>query len=244
MNDNLSRYALLLGRILLSVIFIGSGLNKIGDWSGTASFMASYGMTAIPLFLIGAIVFEVLGGFAILTGYQARLGAVALFIMLIPTTMIFHGFWAVEEAAYRLPVTRMRPLMSLALLVAVGIVLGYIVGTHADAPISREEASTSNPIAATEASVERGRTLFMRDCMQCHGETGRGDGPLASSLSIPPANLYDHIPFHPDQFFFGVITKGLSGVMPAFEDSISEEDRWNILNFLRDQFGDSEPATQ
>ena len=98
MNDNFNRYASLLGRILLSLIFIGSGLNKIGDWSATASFMASYGMTAIPLFLFGAIVFEVLGGFAILIGYQVRIAGIALFIMLIPTTMIFHGFWAVDEA--------------------------------------------------------------------------------------------------------------------------------------------------
>jgi putative copper resistance protein D len=84
----------------------------------------------------------------------------------------------------------------------------------------------------------------MNNCIQCHGETGRGDGPLAASLPIPPANLYDHIPFHPDQFFFGVISVGLSGVMPAFEDVISEDDRWNILNFLRDQFGDPAPVTQ
>ena len=37
--------------------------------------------------------------------------------------------------------------------------------------------------------------------------------------------------------FFGVITNGPEGIMPAFKDSISEEDRWNILNFLRHQFG-------
>jgi copper transport protein len=152
--------------------------------------------------------------------------------------------WVVEETAYRLPLTQMRPAISLALLIAVGIVLGYIVGTHADEPLSQDEASASNPIEATEASIDRGRMLFMSNCAQCHGETGRGDGPLAPSLALPPANLYDHIPFHPDQFFFGVITKGLSGVMPAFEEVIVEEDRWNILNFLRDQFGDPEPVTQ
>ena len=68
-------------------------------------------------------------------------------------------------------------------------------------------------------------------------------GPLASSLSIPPANLYDHIPFHPDQYFFNVISRGLSGVMPSFEAQLSEEDRWNILNFLRDTFTE-QPAVQ
>jgi copper transport protein len=152
--------------------------------------------------------------------------------------------WAVEEAAYRLPVTRMRPVISLGMLIVIGIVLGYIVGTHSDPPLSQEEASADNPVEATQESIDRGRLLFMNNCIQCHGETGRGDGPLAASLPLPPANLYDHIPFHPDQFFFGVMTKGLSGVMPAFENTLSEDDRWNILNFLRAQFGNPEPATQ
>ena len=169
-----------------------------------------------------------------------------LFLGSLPRPGFPDGYmaWAVEEAAYRLPATRMRPVISLGLLIGVGITLGYIVGTHTDAPLSQDEASASNPVEATEASIERGRMLFMNNCAVCHGETGRGDGPQAAALSIPPANLYDHIPFHPDQFFFGVIAKGLSGVMPAFEGAISEEDRWNILNFLRDQFGDPEPATQ
>lgn len=152
--------------------------------------------------------------------------------------------WAMEEATYRLPVTQLRPVISLGLLIAVGITLGYIVGTHTDKPLSGDEASAGNPVPSTQESIDTGRMLFMANCTQCHGETGRGDGPLASTLSIPPANLYDHIPYHPDQFFFGVMTKGLSGVMPAFEDVLTEDQRWNILNFLRDQFGDPEPATQ
>ena len=83
--------------------------------------------------------------------------------------------------------------------------------------------------------------LFFQNCTQCHGESGRGDGPLASSLPLIPANLYDHVPYHPDQFFYSVISNGLSGVMPAFSQ-ISDEDRWNILNYLRDRFGQAPPA--
>jgi mono/diheme cytochrome c family protein len=40
------------------------------------------------------------------------------------------------------------------------------------------------------------------------------------------------------------MTRGLSGIMPAFEDVLTEDERWHILNFLRDQFGDPEPVTQ
>ena len=85
--------------------------------------------------------------------------------------------------------------------------------------------------------------LFMQNCVMCHGETGRGDGPLAPTLALPPANLYDHVPYHPDQFFFQVLTNGLGGVMPAFGQQFSEEDRWNILNYLRATFTE-QPVTQ
>ncbi len=176
----------------------------------------------------------------------ATLGAGILFFGSLPRPGYPDGHlaWIAEEVAYRTPGFRMRPLISLGLLVAMGIALGIIVGRHFDKPLSKDEASADNPVASTPDSIERGRMLFMNNCIQCHGETGRGDGPLAASLPIPPANLYLHIPFHPDQFFFGVMTRGLSGIMPSFETAISEEDRWNILNFLRDQFGDPEPATQ
>ncbi len=78
----------------------------------------------------------------------------------------------------------------------------------------------------------------MQNCVQCHGETGVGNGPLASSLPIQPANLYQHVPYHPDQFFFGVISNGLGGVMPAFGSQISDQDRWNIINYLRATFSE------
>jgi copper transport protein len=92
-----------------------------------------------------------------------------------------------------------------------------------------------NPIAATEESIARGRELFETDCTQCHGLTGRGDGPLAETLSIPPADFDLHVPYHTDDFFFQVITRGFGDVMPAFAAQLSEEDRWNLINFLRAQ---------
>ncbi len=147
------------------------------------------------------------------------------------------GDWADRVATIEI-----RPGFSLAALVLVGIGLGILVGTHGHNVLSSKEAKQGNPVASSPASIEKGRTLFIQNCIQCHGESGRGDGPLAPSLRIPPANLYDHVPYHPDEFFFSIITNGYSGIMPAFGSSISEEDRWNILNFLRDQFGQAPAA--
>jgi putative oxidoreductase len=89
-----ARYLVMFGRVLLSIIFLLSGLGKIMDWNGTAQIMASQGLPLIPLLLAGAIVTELAGGLSVLLGWKARWGALLLFLYLIPTTLIFHDFWA------------------------------------------------------------------------------------------------------------------------------------------------------
>jgi copper transport protein len=150
--------------------------------------------------------------------------------------------WFAAEAAYKLAPLNVRPVWTLGFLVVVGIALGLVLGNHLHPALSPEEASAGNPIPSSKESIARGAVLFDQNCAICHGESGRGDGPAAASLPLQPANLYQHIPYHPDQFFFGVISKGLSGVMPAFEGQISPDDRWNILNYLRDRFSAGDPA--
>ena len=98
MAQQSERIGRLIGRVLLSIIFIGAGLSKMGDWSGTAGYMASRGMPAIPVFLTLAIVFEVLGGFSVLLGWKTKAGAAALLLFLVPVTLIFHNFWTYPEA--------------------------------------------------------------------------------------------------------------------------------------------------
>lgn len=90
---------MLLGRILLSIIFIVSGIGMFMDYQGTAGYMASKGMTMIPLFLYAAALIQIIGGLSILLGYKARYGAVLLIIFLIPVSVIFHDFWNISDAA-------------------------------------------------------------------------------------------------------------------------------------------------
>ena len=143
----------------------------------------------------------------------------------------------IGQAALAVNRVHVPPLLSTALFLVT--VLGLVVAADRlrDRALSPEQASRGNPVDSSPASIDRGRILFNRNCIQCHGETGRGDGELARTLPIPPANLYDHIPYHPDQFFFRVLANGLSGIMPGFASTLSEEERWDIMNFLRDQFG-------
>ena len=80
----------LIGRIFLSLIFILSGFGKIGDFSVTKQYMASVGMPAVGFFLVMAIIFEIVGGLSVISGFKARWGAIILIIFLIPATLIFH----------------------------------------------------------------------------------------------------------------------------------------------------------
>ena len=102
MNRGIESWLTLIGRILLSLIFLLSGLGKIGDWSGTAGSMAAQGMVAVPFFLTMAILIELGGGLSVLLGFKARLGAWALVFYLIPVSLIFHNFWAFTGAEQRM----------------------------------------------------------------------------------------------------------------------------------------------
>lgn len=86
----------LAGRILLVLIFLLSGMSKLSGWSGTVGYLASKGIPAIPMFLSLAIIIEVVGAVSVVLGYQARWGALILFLYLIPVTLIFHNFWALN----------------------------------------------------------------------------------------------------------------------------------------------------
>jgi len=86
----LKAFAILIGRILLVLIFLNSGIGKVGNFEGTAQYMAKFGMSNTTLFLLGAIVFELLGSITVILGYFTRFGALLLLIFLIPTTLIFH----------------------------------------------------------------------------------------------------------------------------------------------------------
>jgi len=91
MNSDMQNTTVLVGRILLALIFILSGWGKITGFDGTVGYIASKGMPMPQLMAIGAIAVEVLGGLALLAGFKARWAALAIFLFLIPTTIMFHN---------------------------------------------------------------------------------------------------------------------------------------------------------
>jgi putative oxidoreductase len=92
------QYGPLAGRILLAHIFLISGWGKVTGFAGTTAYMKSYGLPLVEPLAVGAILVELAGGIALILGWQTRWAALAVFLFMIPTTFIFHGFWAVDAA--------------------------------------------------------------------------------------------------------------------------------------------------
>ena len=83
-------FASLLGRVLLVLIFVHSGVGKIEHFEGTAQYMAKSGMPMPSFFLVGAIFLELIGSITVILGLFTRFGALLLIVFMIPTTLIFH----------------------------------------------------------------------------------------------------------------------------------------------------------
>lgn len=82
----------LAGRILLVSLFIISGVGKLADPAGTAGYMAAMGLPGVLVW--PTIALEILGGIAIVIGFQTRIAAYALAAFSIAAAAIFHTNFA------------------------------------------------------------------------------------------------------------------------------------------------------
>lgn len=86
----------LVGRVLLSFIFLFEAYDSVFFFKETKLKMNFYGVSwNQDMLLYGAIVFLILGGILVLVGYRASLGAFLLLLYWIPVTFIVHDFWNV-----------------------------------------------------------------------------------------------------------------------------------------------------
>jgi putative copper resistance protein D len=92
----------------------------------------------------------------------------------------------------------------------------------------------SSPTGYTTQSIARGSRLFAGNCVSCHGASGRGDGPLARRLAVPPANLAAvHVLGHTEGDLFWYVTAGIGTSMPGFAATLDEDERWDLVNWVQ-----------
>ncbi len=84
------------GRILVSVLFMISGFFKVAGYSQMVGYAAAKGLPAAGVAIALAAALELAGGLAILAGFKTSVASWLLFLYLIPTTFIFHNFWAAQ----------------------------------------------------------------------------------------------------------------------------------------------------
>lgn len=96
-----------------------------------------------------------------------------------------------------------------------------------------EALGLSNPLAGDVAAAAAGKALYEVNCSMCHGADGQGTGAIASYYPPQPSDLTgEAVRGRRDGHLFWAISNGF-GRMPAFQNRLSEEERWRIVSYLR-----------
>ena len=100
--------------------------------------------------------------------------------------------------------------------------------------------SLSSVSAAEKGDAAKGKETFQTTCAACHGAEGKGDGVAAAALDPKPRNLSDaaYVSTLSDEHLYKVISEGgaavgLSPMMAAWGGTLSEQDIWNVIAYLR-----------
>ena len=110
---------------------------------------------------------------------------------------------------------------------------------HVDAP--SEYVNLANPFAGDHEAAEAGAEIYDVNCATCHGPEGKGDGPAAAGLDPQPASLADtHMmeEMNDGALFWRVSEGGMmepfNSVMPAWKDTLSEDEIWQVITYIRE----------
>ena len=106
-------------------------------------------------------------------------------------------------------------------------------GAH-DIPskIPKEVRERKNPLPHEEAVIKKGKGLYTNRCLSCHGPSGMGDGPAVASLEHRPSDLTRVLSGQTDGALLWKIGRRGSAI-PSYEKTLTEEERWQVIHYLR-----------
>lgn len=96
-------------------------------------------------------------------------------------------------------------------------------------------------------ATTRGKVIYDKSCLNCHGADGKGTGPLAKSLAHPPADLTHNFHTSPgvgDGYLFWRVSEGgmvvpfksMQSSMPPFKSLLNKQQRWDVLIYIHNKF--------
>jgi mono/diheme cytochrome c family protein len=112
--------------------------------------------------------------------------------------------------------------------------------TEAPMAGASEMPMPADTMTAATAVLAEGRTLYEANCMECHGEGARGDGPLAAGLPVRPPSVLEHLAHHAEAELVRIVKTGLPPAMPP--STLSEDEIRKVLAYAWSLVPESELA--
>lgn len=119
-------------------------------------------------------------------------------------------------------------------------------GSNDNAPMVKtpppEYANAKNPMEGNADAVTAGKDLYAQNCASCHGNEAKGDGPAGAALDPKPANLQALAKKADIQYIRWVVSEGgaaagLSSAMVAYKGILTDEQIWQVSNFIKQTYG-------
>ena len=96
----------------------------------------------------------------------------------------------------------------------------------------KDKGKRPNPIVSDTNSIKRGKIIYLDNCATCHGENIGGMKAEDTGLEMDSPDLKRRLLTHTDGDFFWKIQNG-RGDMPAFKEDLTEEQIWDVINYIR-----------
>jgi mono/diheme cytochrome c family protein len=110
--------------------------------------------------------------------------------------------------------------------------------TGGDTPVPAPYAGMKNPFEGNAQAVTAGQQTYNTYCVSCHGTDLKGNGPAAAGLNPKPADLTEVADNDPEDRIHWIISEGgaaagLSNQMVAFKGTLTDEQIWQLVTFIK-----------
>jgi mono/diheme cytochrome c family protein len=137
---------------------------------------------------------------------------------------------------------RIRKILLACVLALICLSIGFAAFHKTPWVVPQEAKERKNPLKAADVNLTATKQLYVDHCSNCHGDTGKGDGSEAMMYDPTPSDLTDPAKMSKlsDGEIYYQITEGRKP-MPSFRKRLTEDQRWQMVIFVRSLVGASTP---